>query len=114
MNGITVLNEYSMLNYSIIGIIFHGILTLMFLIIAIMAFTDNEVFVGILCSTMLLIFASLMFIRITTNRVVYYEDVTIDENVPFVEFYDKYIINGKDGDIYHLQLREAKEVQPDD
>lgn len=59
-------------------------------------------------------FISIIMVSLTTygllnrNSTTHY-DVLIDKSIPFVEVYDKYNIEGKDGDIYHLVLKKQTE-----
>ena len=109
IEGIRVLNTYVTESPDFGWMILLLIFGLFVLSVGIVSFIYKEIGCGIFC-IMLGAFMVLMSISGLTNRVpITHYDVLIDDSTSLTEVYDKYKIDGKDGDIYHLILREEPE-----
>lgn len=109
IEGIRVLNTYVTkspdFGITMLALIFGlGILA-----VGVVLLIYKELGEGIFC-TVFGAFMALVAIFSLTNRVsATHYDVLIDDSTSLTEVYDKYKIDGKDGDIYHLILREEPE-----
>lgn len=106
IEGIRVLNTYVTKSPNFVAIMLTLILGLGVLIIGVIFLIDKDLVDGIPC-TIFGTFTVLVAIFLFTSRVpITHYDVLIDDSASLTEVYDKYKIYGKDGDIYHLILRE--------
>ena len=108
IDGVQVLNVYttSQLNLCV-GIIFL-LLCAAFIAIGCIAIKDKEIALGIFATSIGAIFTTITIVAIVLNSVETHYDVLIDDSVSFNSIYSYYEIDGNDGEIYHLTLRDPK------
>ena len=109
IEGIQVLNTYVTTSPDLAGVILISILGLTILLVGFALFITKDTEAGIISIIFGTIIA-LLSVAGYINRVqeTHY-DVLINNSTPLIEVYDKYKIDGKDGDIYHLTLRREPE-----
>lgn len=109
IEGIQVLNTYAIKEPDLIVLII--ILTLGVVLGAFAAclLYYNNKLAAILCFIISIAVIFLSIYGFTHITLTTHYDVLIGDSVSLVEVYDKYKIDGKDGDIYHLILREETE-----
>lgn len=105
MNGVTVLNTYSSAEPELAPIIMLFIIAILFLMLSALGFKTKDLGSGI--SLLILgVAISLVSIYLYSSRETKtHYDALIDDSVSFNSIYEQYKIDGKDGDIYHLTLR---------
>lgn len=109
IEGIQVLNTYITKSPDFGAIMLALIFGLGILAIGVVLLIYKELGEGIFCTTFGT-FIVLVAILLFTSRVpITHYDVLIDDSASLTEVYDKYKIDGKDGDIFHLILREVPE-----
>ena len=109
IEGIQVLNTYVTMSPRLDGVILISIVGLLMLIVGFALFITKDTEAGIFCIIFGTIIALLsIFGYINRVQEIHY-DVLINNSTPLTEVYDKYKIDGKDGDIYHLTLRGEPE-----
>ena len=109
IEGIRVLNTYVTKSPDFGAIMLALIFGLGILALGVVFLIYKELGEGIFC-TVFGAFMVLVAIFLLTSRVpITHYDVLIDNSASLTEVYDKYKIDGKDGDIYHLILREEPE-----
>lgn len=111
IEGIRVLNTYTTKEPDLIALIFILALGIVLGVCAVCLLNDNDKFAAIPCFiiSIAIIFISIYgFTHIASTT---HYDVLIDNSTSLTEVYDKYKIDGKDGDIYHLILREETEEE---
>lgn len=109
IEGIQVLNTYVTMSPDLGGVILVSIVGLLILVVGFALLITKDTEAGIFCTifgTSIVLLSIFGYI----NRVqeTHY-DVLINNSTSFTEVYDKYKIDGKDGDIYHLILRGEPE-----
>ena len=113
IEGIQVLNFYTTKEPNLIGVIFVLILGIFLGVCAIPLLLDNEKLAAISCFIISIAFIYLSIYGFTHRALITHYDVLIDDSVSLVEVYDKYKIEGKDGDIYHMILKDASKYTND-
>ena len=115
MNGIDILNKTAIMEYTYAQHIFFAVLLIAWCISAIL------IIIGFICdSKWLTIIAGILFLitciaicaadlKKSKNTGRYKYEATIDENVPFIEVYEKYDVVKQKGDIWVLKDKEIKE-----
>ena len=117
MNGINILNKTEIMEYTYEQHIFFAVLIIVWCISAIL------VIIGFICdSKWPVIIGGILFL--ITNIVIgavdlekskntgrYKYEATIDENVPFMEVYEKYDVVKQKGDIWVLRDKEGSNEQ---
>lgn len=107
MNGIQVLNTYTVASFNIfIGIVVL-ILCATIIVIGSICIKDRDMVFGIPVVFIGVVFAVIILFLIAHNDSETHYDVLIDDSVSFNSIYSHYIIDGKDGEIYHLTLRDS-------
>lgn len=105
IEGVTVLNTYSSVEPELSAIIMLFIIAILFLMLSALGFKTKDFGSGIslliLGVAMSLVSIHLCSIRETKTHY----DALIDDSVSFNSIYEQYKIDGKDGDIYHLILK---------
>ena len=109
VEGIQVLNTYVTKSPDLAEVILVSIFGLFILVCGIALFVDKETEAGIFCTIFGAIIVLISIFGYTDRVQETHYDVLIDSSTSLTEVYDKYKIDGKDGDIYHLILREEPE-----
>lgn len=109
IEGIQVLNTYVTKSPGLAGIIIILIVGLFALAAGIALFVDKDIGAGIFCTIYGAIVVLICIFGYTNRVQETHYDVLINNSTSLTEVYDKYRIDGKDGDIYHLILREELE-----
>ena len=115
MNGINILNKTAIMEYTCAQHIFFAVLLIAWCVSAILAI------IGLICdSKWSLIIGGILFLIISIvigtvdlekskNTGRYKYEATIDEDVPFIEVYEKYDVVKQKGDIWVLKDKEVEE-----
>lgn len=116
MNGINILNQKEIMEYSnaqnVIGMI---ALALIFISIIIIVVGYGIYIDGLIMSGFVLLLVSMFTLAIVANRGKihhtgqYKYEATIDDNVPFIEVYKKYDVVKQKGDLWVLKDKEVEE-----
>ena len=115
IEGIQVLNTYAAKEPDLIGVIFVLMMGIVLGVCAILLLLNDGKFESIPVFIISIAVVSLSTYGLTHITLITHYDVLIDDSVSLVEVYDKYKIEGKDGDIYHLiLLEETKEDKTSD
>ena len=113
IEGITVLNSYTNYAFNVGAICVAIFLFLVSSALGIWLLFNQESGLGYFCIVISSIFIATLSLLLVFNKDVLHEDVLISDSVSFNEIYDKYEIEGKDGEIYHLILREVQREASD-
>lgn len=109
IEGIQVLNTYVTKSPNLLLIICIFLFGLFMGICGFWLIFDGSEIEGIFCIAFSIIIILLAtYGSLDIDQTTHY-DALIDESTPFIKVYDKYDIEGKDGDIYHLILRKQTE-----
>lgn len=113
MNGINILNKTVIMEYTYAQHIFFAVLLIVWCISAIL------IIIGLICdSKWSTIIGGILFLityivigaadlKKSKNTGRYKYEATIDENVPFIEVYEKYDVVKQKGDIWVLKDKEV-------
>jgi len=112
MEGITVLSENvtQIINYNGIAFLSFFIPSLLLIVCMIVFGTDYPILGSILGVTgfVLLICGVVLFMKGKDNTEQYSQKCTISKDVKLLDFYEKYDIISKEGDIWEIKLKETK------
>lgn len=112
-NGIIILNSY-IDKYFNIGILFFLIIVAVVLfLVGIVMLTNKDYINGAIAIFISLIIGILCSFALNYNEDVIHQDVLVDDSVTFNYIYEIYDVQGKDGDIYHMILKDASKYTND-
>ena len=115
IEGIRVLNTYVTKEPDLIALILILILGIFLVFGGVYLLNCNDKLTAIPVFIFSIVVVFLSIYGLTHITLITHYDVLIDDSVSLVEVYDKYKIEGKDGDIYHLiLLEETKEDKTSD
>lgn len=108
IDGVTVLNSHIEntvnIEWACVGICLYCIIFLF----GIIMLCEKEYILGIFLIVLSLIMTVTTSLGLYFNKEVLHEDVLIGDSVSINDIFDKYEVKGKDGEIYHLILKEEK------
>lgn len=109
IEGIRVLNSYTTKEPDLFAAILILTLGIALGVCAVYFLYDNDKLAAIPCFIVSITIVFMSIYALTHITLITHYDVLINDSVSLVEVYDKYKIEGKDGDIYHLILRKQTE-----
>ena len=115
MNGINILNQTEIMEYTCEQNIFYSVLVIVLFISAILfviGLVGSFKWPGIIGGILFLITSIIIGtvnVEKSKNTGRYKYEVTIDDDVPFTEIYKKYDVVKQKGDIWVLKDKEVKE-----